>query len=178
MKLFKYENYKITISEEALCLKPFKEIWKRDKSTNKEKALMELGFIYFLCDPRSDYQYIIDKEEREEAIKEGEGFPAKWKPDKLIIEAMKFYDSFKPSSVLLLEDVRCMIDKFRKALKDMEFDCLTVKELSAATTIIKQVPSLVENLDEAEKAVTKEYSNSGKMRGQAIKSIMEDGPDI
>ena len=38
MKLFKYEGYKITISEEALLLKPFKAIWKIDKSLNKEKA--------------------------------------------------------------------------------------------------------------------------------------------
>jgi len=27
IKLFKYEGYKLNISEEALLLKPFKEIW-------------------------------------------------------------------------------------------------------------------------------------------------------
>lgn len=32
MKLFKYEGYNLTISEEAMLLKPFKTIWKRDKS--------------------------------------------------------------------------------------------------------------------------------------------------
>lgn len=55
MKLFKYEGYKITIAEEALALIPFKRIWNRDKSTNKNKAISELGFIYFMSDPRSDY---------------------------------------------------------------------------------------------------------------------------
>ena len=48
IKLFKYEGYKLNISEEALLLKPFKEIWQRDKSKNKDKALQELGYIYFL----------------------------------------------------------------------------------------------------------------------------------
>ena len=58
IKLFKYEGYKLNISEEALLLKPFKEIWQRDKSKNKDKALQELGYVYFISDPRSDYQYL------------------------------------------------------------------------------------------------------------------------
>lgn len=39
MKLFKYDAYKIIISEEALLLKPFKQIWVRDKTRDKSKAL-------------------------------------------------------------------------------------------------------------------------------------------
>ena len=73
MKLFKYEGYKITIDPEAMLLKPFKKIWNRDKTASKDKAMMELGFIYFFCDIRSDYQYIVDLEERKNAIKLGEG---------------------------------------------------------------------------------------------------------
>ena len=61
MKLFKYEGYKIVIEPEALLLKPFKQIWQRDRTINKDKAMMELGFIYFFCDTRSDYQYLIDE---------------------------------------------------------------------------------------------------------------------
>ena len=102
MKLFKYESYKITISEEALLLKPFKKIWDRDKSKSKEKALSELGFIYFFCDARSDYQYIVDEELRKEQIKEGEGMSKDWQPDKLVEEAMEFYnkdDSMKYSMI-------------------------------------------------------------------------------
>ena len=69
IKLFSYEGFKVVISEEALLLKPFKTIWNRDKSKDKNRALQELGFIYFFCDPRSDYQYLIDEEEREKSIK-------------------------------------------------------------------------------------------------------------
>ena len=93
IKLFKYENYTVTISEEALLLKPFKKIWLRDKSKYKERALSELGFIYFYCDPRSDYQYLIDDEERATAIKQGEGLSKDWKPDSLVEEAIDFYNS-------------------------------------------------------------------------------------
>ena len=175
IKLFKYEGYKIVISEEAFALKPFRQIWQRDKTINKEKAIMELGFIYFFCDPRSDYQFLVDDNERLEAIKEGEGLPAKWEPDKALKEAMDFYMSFKPISALLLEDTRFMVNKYRKRLRSQEFDELEVRELKEVGALIKQIPSLVKDLDEAEKALNSEMRNSGKMRGQGEKTIFEDG---
>lgn len=55
MKLFKFEQYKVTISEEAFAMKPFKQIWNRDKSQSKDKAISELSYVYFMQDPRSDY---------------------------------------------------------------------------------------------------------------------------
>lgn len=178
IKLFKYEGYKIIISEEAFALKPFRQIWQRDKTINKEKALMELGFIYFFCDPRSDYQFLVDDNERLEAIKEGEGLPAKWEPDKVLKEAMDFYMSFKPISALLLEDTRFMVNKYRKRLRSQEFDELEVRELKEVGALIKQIPSLVKDLDEAEKALNSEMRNSSKMRGQGEKTIFEDGLNI
>lgn len=174
LKLFKYEGYKIVISEEAFALKPFRQIWMRDRSINKDKATMELGFIYFFCDPRSDYQYLTDEDERKEAIKEGEGLPPKWEPDKIVQEAMTFYNSFKPTSALLLDDTRLMVDKYRKRLREQEFDGLEVKELKELGALIKQIPSLVKDLDETEKALTSEMRNAGKMRGQGEKTIFED----
>lgn len=174
LKLFKYEGYKIVISEEAFALKPFRQIWMRDRSINKDKATMELGFIYFFCDPRSDYQYLTDEDERKEAIKEGEGLPPKWEPDKIVQEAMTFYNSFKPTSALLLDDTRLMVDKYRKRLREQEFDGLEVKELKELGALIKQIPSLVKDLDEAEKALASEMRNAGKMRGQGEKTIFED----
>ena len=179
MKLFKYEGYKITISEEALLLKPFKAIWKRDKSLNKEKALSELGFIYFFCDIRSDYQYIVDEESRMNSIKEGEGMPEDWTPDSVVLEAMQFYNKFKPTSALLLEDTRFAVDKLRKLLREIDLTQTDDKgkpiyTLNTITATIKQVPSLVKDLDEAEKSIAKEIAQSDKVRGAQSKSIYED----
>lgn len=177
MKLFKYEQYKVTISEEAFSMKPFKQIWNRDKSQSKDRAISELSYIYFMQDPRSDYQYLVDEDERARAIIEGEGLPADWKPDKLVKEALEFYNQFKPTSALLLEDTRFMIDQYRKKLRSMAsngFDELTVKELKDINALIKAIPSLVKDLDEAEKALSSEMRNQGKMRGQGEKTIFED----
>ena len=179
IKLFKYEGYKLNISEEALLLKPFKEIWQRDKSKSKDKALQELGYIYFMSDPRSDYQYLVDEEERSKAIKEGEGIDSKWKPDKLVLDAITFDKSFKPTSALLLEDTRFAVDKLRKLLREIDLTEVDDKgkpiyTLNSITATIKQIPSLVKDLDEAEKTLSKELIESSKVRGSQEKSMYED----
>lgn len=183
MKLFKYEGYKIEISEEAFALKVFRQIWNRDRTVNKEKAISELGYVYFMTDPRSDYQYLVDEEERSRAIIEGEGLPSDWKPDKLVREAMEFYGRFKPTAALLLEDTRYAVDKLRKLLREIDLTEIDEKgrpiyTLNTITATIKQVPLLAKDLDEAEKALASEMRNQGRMRGQGEKTIMEDSLDI
>ena len=179
MKLFKYEGYKITISEEALILAPFKKLWNRDRSTNKNRAISELGFIYFMADPRSDYQYIIDEESRKTSIKEGEGLPNDWEPDKLVLEAIEFYKTFKPASALLLEDTRVAVDKLRTLLREIDLGATDDKgkpvyTLNTITATIKQIPTLVKDLNEAEAAIAKEIAQSNKVRGAQEKSMYED----
>lgn len=183
MKLFKYEGYKVVISEEAFALKVFRQIWNRDRSVNKDKAIMELGYVYFMIDPRSDYQYLVDEEERSKAIIEGEGLPNNWKPDKVVTEAMQFYSRFKPTAALLLEDTRVAVEKLRKLLRDINLQDTDDKgrplyTLNTITATIKQVPSLAKDLDEAERALSSEMRNEGKMRGQGAKTIFEDSLDI
>ncbi len=181
MKLFRYEGYKVVISEEAFTLKVFRQIWNRDRSVNKDKAIMELGYIYFMVDPRSDYQYIVDEEERSKAIIEGEGLPSNWKPDKVVTEAMQFYSSFKSTSALLLEDTRVAIDKVRQFLKTVDLEAIDDKgkpvyTINSITSTIKMIPQLIRDLDDAEKAIRADIqSNMGKVRGQKEKSLLEDG---
>ena len=179
MKLFKYEGYNLTISEEALMLKPFKDIWKRDKSKNKETALMELAYIYFMEDPRSDYQTYIDRDERSKQVKLGEGMKESWNPDKLVIEAMEFYASFKSEAALLLEDIRVAITKLREFIKTIDLNATDDKgkpiyTLNTYTATIGQIPKLITSLDEAEKSIARDIVQSDKVRGAAEKGMYED----
>ena len=179
MKLFKYEGYNLTISEEAFMLKPFKELWRRDKSKNKEKALQELAYIYFMEDSRSDYQVYIDKEERSTQVKLGEGMPENWKPDKAVLDAMQFYSSFKSESALLLEDIRVAITKLREFIKTIDLSATDDKgkpiyTLNTYTATIKQIPDLITSLDEAERTIAKENIQSDKVRGSVEKAMFED----
>ena len=183
MKLFKYEGYRVIIEPEALLLKPFRVIWDRDKKDTKEKAITELGFVYFFSDPRSDYQYIVDEDERIKAIKEGEGLPDKWVPDKQVLAAIDFYKQFKTSSVLLLETTRMLVDKLMKQMKTLDLDERDDKNkpifaLNTITATIEKVPGLVVKLDEAEKTIAAELKNDSRMRGQGEKSVFEDNLEI
>lgn len=181
MKLFKYEDYNVTISEEALLLVPFKVIWNRDRSQKKEKALQELGFIYFFCDPRSDYMYIIDEDLRKQNIKEQEGLPNNWEPDKHIEKAILLYKELTQTSAsLLLESTRKLVDKLKNQLETID---LTEEDdkgkpkytLNIITSTIKQIPELAQKIIEAEQAVAKELTDNSRMRGQGVKKLFEDG---
>ena len=176
MRLRFYEGYNLTIDPMALALKSFKAIWVRDKTEKKERAISEIAYIYFMEDPRSDYQYIIDRDERSKAIKEGEGLKSTWQPDGTVKEAMKLYASFKTTSALLLEDTRALVDGYRNKLRDLTSDMseLDVKDVKELGAIIKQVPSMVKDLDEAERALAKEIAQNDKVRGAQGKSIYED----
>ena len=183
MKLFRYEGYKVVISEEALALKPFKVLWNRDKTASKDRAIAELSLVYFMEDPASDYQYLVDRDERLKAIIEGEGLPPTWKPDKAVKEAMQLYASFKTTSALILEDTRYAADNLRKSLRKIDLEerddkgkpIYTVSNILSA---IKQVPALVKELAEAERAIAKEMAeNNGRVRGSRSKTLFEDGFD-
>lgn len=181
MKLFQFVNFQVKISEEALSIKAFRDIWQRDKSKEKLKAQQELGFIYFFCDPRSDYMFLIDEDTRMEKIIEQEGMPEGWKPDEKVEKAMEVYKYLTTtSSSLLLQDTRELINKVRAQLKEIDLSLRDgngkpIYTLNTVTSTIKQIPGLIKDLNEAEKAISSEIEENSKMRGSGIKKIFEDG---
>lgn len=179
IKLFKYSGYTVSVEPEAIMLTPFKIIWDRDSSTNKSLAMQEFAYIYFMGDPRSDYQYLIDEKERSKEIIKGLGMPIRWKPDKAVKDALRFYQSFKPVSAGLLEDTRVAVDKLRQLLRDIDLKAQDDKgkpiyTLNTITATIKQIPGLVKDLDEAEKTLSKDIIAEAKARGSQNKALGED----
>ena len=174
MKLFKYEGYEVRVAPEALTLKPFKKLWNRDKSKDKEKAMIELSFLYFYCDPRSDYQYIIDDEIRMDAVKEGQGLPENWKPDAAVKEAITFYRSFDTTSAVLLGAAAEAVDKVQKLIKDLEPD--NTKSLKEYLMALKLIPEVASMIQDAEKALNEEQE-FGEAKGAMEKTLFDDGLD-
>lgn len=179
VKLFKLEGYNVEVEPEALMLAPFKALWNRDKHKDKRVAMQEFAFLYFMGDPRSDYQYIIDEEEREKEVRKGLGMPATWKKDAAVQRALDFYNSFKPTSAGLLEDTRVAVDKLRELLRDIDLKAVDDKNkpvytLNTVTATIKQIPGLVKDLDEAERTLAKDIVAQAKARGSQVKGAFED----
>lgn len=181
MKLFVYKDYNLRISDEAYALRPFKRLVDRDRTKEKTKAMKELAYLYFMYDPRSDFSFEIIESDRDLRVKDSIGLEADWKPDKQVQEAIELYKYLTTSSSsLLLQDTRVIIDNIRSTFRSID---LTEKDangklvfnIGQVMTAVKQVPSLVKELADAEKAVSKEIEDMGTMRGMKQKTILEDG---
>jgi hypothetical protein len=180
LKLFKYEGYKLEVDPKVLLIPQFKKIWDKDKTKGKVKALTDFTYIYFFCDPRSDYMCFSDESLRNKNILEDQGLPENWKPDSDLLDAIKYYNKFKTSAALLLEDTRIAVDKLRKLLTSIDLeerneDGKPVYTINSITATIKQIPQLIQELDNAEKALAKDEAAESKMRGAGEKSLFDDG---
>lgn len=181
MKLFTLKNYRLEIAEEALTIKAFSVLWKRDKSKDKSKATQELSIIYFMYDPRSDYRYLSDDDERLLKIIEHEGLSKNYKLDKQMLAAAEVYKELihTPSS-LLLEQAGAAMEKVREFLAKVDLDKTddkgkAVYPINQITSALKDIPRLAKEYQEALKAVTLELEEKNNIRGNKTKSLFEDG---
>ena len=142
---------------------------------------MELGYIYFLVDPRSDYSFIMDEHEKSETIKKQEGLPPKWKPDELVKAAIKTYSFLtQTTSSLMLHDVRSAVDKLRVFIRELDLSETDKNDkpkytLNSYTSALAGMPDLIEKLVKIEKIVNEELEEVGRMRANKMKKITEDG---
>ena len=181
MHILEYNNYQVEPTQEAFLIKPIRDLYKADKSKTKDKFMTQMSVIYFLVDPRSSYNYIIDEDERLKAIIEQEGLPSNFKIDKKLQEAIDIYKKHViTTSYLLLQDTKLAIDKVRQFLRDVNLTDTDDKgkplyTINSVTSAIKQIPQLAKDVIDAEKAITREIEEQGKLRGTANKTLMDDG---
>ena len=182
MRLFKYEGYEVRVAPEALTLRPFKKLWDRDKTKDKEKATLELSLLYFFCDPRSDYQYITNEEDRLDAVKEGLGLPSDWKLDTQMRDAITFYKSFDSHAAMLMRLANQGVDKVQKAMEELQ-PTDTGDAKKAPITVVKEylsvlkiIPEVASMLKDAEKALNEE-NDYGEAKGAVEKAMFDDGLD-
>lgn len=172
MKLFTLIDYKVHIEPEALLLAPFATIWERDKSENKKRAMMELSYIWFMWDIKSDFFDVIDEKERAKDVREALQMPASWKPDTKVKAAGNFYG--KTSETLafkLLLDSRSGLGHLSKLLKNPDFDKIDIKKVADT---IKALPQLIDALKKLENSVLKEQEVIHH-KGSQERAMFEDG---
>lgn len=187
MKLIEFDGQDFKIADEALLVRPIRELFRKDKSTKKEEFWKQMSYLYFMCDPRSTYQYIIDEKDREKEIIKQEGLGDGWKPSPQLLEAAKIYKTHTTTtSSLLLADMRHSIEDVRFILRKIgeqsrnndggEEDSAVAldKILPVMTKTIKEIPELARALVEAEKALAKDFATEDNARGSVVKAVGED----
>lgn len=186
MELFEIKNDQVTFSPQALLLKPFQALWKRDKSKNKELAIAELAAVYFYVDYKSDFSTILEDKIKLKAVKSViVGMPEDWDPagDFKFDEACSFYSKMQQThATALLEDAQYAVQSVRKFLRNIDMeekDERTGKPIHDIKKIIDslgQLHKVTESLHELEEQVKKQIqAKNDNLRGGKPKAIFEDG---
>ena len=182
MKLIEYINYEIKINDEALLVKPIRDLYDADKTKMKSNFYTECSIIFFMADPRSSYAYIVDEKERFELIKKQEGLSEKYTISDKLQKAIDTYKELsKTVSSELLKDTYIAIDKVREFLRNVDLTLVDDKgkpvyTVNTITATIKQIPQLAKDIMEAEKQVNADILELGRKRGgNEGKALFEDG---
>ena len=175
MKLFNRRDFKLNVEPIVYTIKAFKELDKRDRTVGKTQTEKELAFIYFVYDPRSDLQFIIDEQDRIDKVKELVGFDNKFKIDPILQKAIDVYVSMtETSSSLLIKDLKIGVEKLRTYLRGASVDDETFDKYTRA---LKELIPLSQKLSEAERTVIKEVEEVSNSRGDKALSILDGGFD-
>ena len=180
MKLIEFDGMEFKVADEALLVRPIRELFQKDKSKKKEEFWRQISYLWFMTDPRSSYLYLPNLEDRSKEVKKQEGFPEDWEPSDLLKEAMDIYRSQTTTSAsILLESMRKGIEQLRRFFA--EFDLFArdkndrpIYQVSTMTAALKQIPELAKALTDAEHELAKDFASDDKARGNAEKAIGED----
>lgn len=180
MKLIEFDGAEFKIADEALLVRPIRELFLQDKSKKKEAFWKQISYLWFMCDPRSSYLYLTELTDRDREVRKQEGLGDDWEPSPLLKEAMDIYKKQTTTTAsILLESMRKGIEQLRKFFE--EFDLFAVDknerpiyQVSTMTAALKQVPELAKALVEAQKELEKDFASDDKARGNAEKAIGED----
>ena len=183
MHLLVFEDYEVKPSPEALLVKPIRRLYNEDRSKQKEKFYQQMSYLYFMCDPRSTYAYLIDENERRKAIIEQEGLPEDFKPSALLEEAMETYKQHTVTvSQKLLQAAMKAADTVSKFLEEVDLTEEDDKgrpkyQVSQITSALKNVEGIVSSLQTLTKKVEQEVEDKTRARGGS-KAMFEDGIDL
>lgn len=180
MKLIEFDGMEFKIADEALLVRPIRELFQKDKSKKKEEFWKQISYLWFMCDPRSSYMYITNEEDRASEIKSQEGFDDDWKPSKLLLDAMEQYRKLVvTTSALLIEDIRYGINNVRAFFREADPRTLDEKgrplyQISSVTSAIKQGLELSKMLAVAEKELARDFESENAARGNAEQAVYEN----
>lgn len=182
MKLLKYENYQVVPTEECFMVRPLRELFNKDTSTGKELFMQQISYLYFMVDPRSPYMDILDTEDREEKVRIDCGLTKDFKPSEKLIKAMAFYKEITTTtSMKLLKSMRTSVIKVCDYLDDIDLYAEDKQgkpkyNIDKIISAIDKAPQLAKRLQETEKLVAQEITETSRVRGgEDSDHAFEDG---
>ena len=177
MELFELKDYQVTFSPQALLLKPFKNLWDRDKSKDKERAVQELSYVWFMSDYKSDFSDILDPDEKNDAVTSSCITIKDWKADKLVGDALDFYrERNETIASRMLEGALIYANKVDQWFREVDLFEEDTKgnpkyDVKKGNDILKDLGKTVESLKQLQDVVRKEKDINNKLRGDRNKGM-------
>lgn len=161
--LFDIIGGKVVISNSALAIPAFKDVW--EKSKDKEHASKVISYIVFMHNPSSPYVDSIYEEDRKEKLMK-ELFGGDYSLTEVERYAESSYIEFLDTlSLKLLRGVRAGLEQSSKYLTNMEYESMDMRRVKEILDIASKVDKSIKSIDSLERQVKKDELNNTKVRG-------------
>lgn len=172
--LFVVENSIARPNTETLLISPFKEIWERDKSKNKDRAIKEFTFIELMSSKKKSNPYAgYSDDVRYEKLKNFL-FDSKWDMDSLVEEGLvkinEFQEEASPTYQYYIDSLKAA-EKTRKFLREIDLGeknertgnpLYKPKDITSAITDTEKI---IQTLSVLKEKVEQELFDSVKTKG-------------
>lgn len=184
MRVFEIHNNKIQVTEHALMVPVFKEIWDRDQSKEKTRAMRDLSYIEFMCNPRTSNPYYGRGErDKMKALAIDLYQNEDHEPDEDVIKAIRWYrrtlNEALPSLSMYLSvknSVDVLSHYFRNAEVDDDTGAINTDANKLMANVLKS-KELLANLDDLRQAVESEIFTVLSHKGNKKINPFERRPD-
>lgn len=172
--LFVVENSIARPNTETLLISPFKEIWERDKSKNKDRAIKEFTFIELMSSKKKSNPYAgYSDDVRYEKLKNFL-FDSKWDMDSLVEQGLakinEFQEEASPTYQYYIDSLKAA-EKTRKFLREIDLGeknertgnpLYKPKDITSAITDTEKI---IQTLSVLKEKVEQELFDSVKTKG-------------
>jgi hypothetical protein len=164
-------NGKVEFNVDALAIPPFSTLWDRDPTVTKDKATMEIKYVYFLCDANSPYRKSYSERDVEPMIRKDFIRDPNWNPDEVVLDAVKKYEEFQATTFSrLINNSLKLADKMSDYMTTISFEDKDEKQAKdIIDTIVKtleKVGNIVKSLTSLKKQVETDSVEQNKARGK------------
>ena len=178
--LFDLKDRKVIVSAEALLIPEFKDIYSRDKSKDKAKAIQQLSYVYFIADYKSPYVSSLSPDALKRVVGKDFMKDEGYKPDSKVSAAIDKYKGLQktPSMLLLdasLQTVHNLTDYLQNVdLQERDKNDKPIYKPSDVTNSLSKIGAIVDSLNKVRANVEREILATAQLRGQRKKGNRED----
>ena len=177
MELFDLRDRNVVPTPEALLVPEFKEIWG---NKDKEEALKELAYVYFMADYKSPYAAALSPELLARTVAQDFMKDQDYNPPPYIQVAINKYKKlqYTPSMHLLTASVSTVhnLTAYLKSVDLQERDKTgkPIYKPNDVVSALSKIGNIVESLTKVRSQVERETTQSATLRGQRMKGNRED----